>query len=1043
MFRCVLATLIALMVTASAFGQAGRPVTPVFDTDIHAGVNYWYADTVYNLKEFVFVEDGEVLIIEPGTVVKGDPGLGADATALIVARGGRIYAEGTPTKPIIFTSILDDVDNPSDIPLDTAFGVSRGLWGGVIILGRAYTSAAGCEYSIEGIPPEEPRGLYGGSDDNDNSGVLRYVSIRHGGSEIGAANEINGLTLGAVGRGTTISHIEVLYNYDDGYEFFGGSVSPDHLVAAFCGDDCFDYDEGWHGGGQFWFGIMREDSGDHGGEHDGGNIPVDGLPWATPLISNATYIGRGAAIGGQYCFEIRDNAGGAYYNSIFTDHGTYGIRVEYNASEDPATSRQRMQDGTFTMRNNLWWGFGNGNTVTAVCNSDDSTKKYLFDNGYNKIGNPAIASISRQPNHLLNPRPTNLAGAGWTGWIDPTNPTTGFHPENIHTNGFDGCGADTISVNYMNYAPVDYAGAFDPNASTLWICGWTGLSSYGYLTDDCTASPCTDCATDGVATAKPVKPISNADIVGFTYWSRDTAYELTGFVFVEDGDTLVIEPGTVIKGDPGLGADASALIVARGGKIYAVGGPDCPVIFTSILDDVDNPSDIPLDTTFGVSRGLWGGVILLGRAYTSAAACEYSIEGIPPEELRGLYGGENDYDTTGVLRYVSIRHGGSEIGAANEINGLTMGAVGRGTRISHIEVLYNYDDGYEFFGGSVSPDHIIAAFCGDDCFDYDEGWHGGGQFWFGIMREDSGDHGGEHDGGNIPVDGLPWATPLISNATYIGRGAAIGGQYCFEIRDNAGGAYYNSIFTDHGTYGIRVEYNASEDPATSRQRMQDGTFTMRNNIWWGFGNGNTVAAICNNDDSTKKYLFDNGYNAIFDPGIQCVDRGQNSTLNPRATASALSSNGFTWMDPLDPVTGYHPENIHTNGFDGCGLDTISVDRAPYEVVNFAGAFDPTVPMSASWAAGWTFLSCGGFFGDLNCSGTSCCAGSRGNVDNDPGDAVDIGDLVYMVEYSFAGGPAPVCEEEADVNGDSALDIGDLVYLVEYSFSSGPAPVACP
>ena len=240
-----------------------------------------------------------------------------------------------------------------------------------------------------------------------------------------------------------------------------------------------------------------------------------------------------------------------------------------------------------------------------------------------------------------------------------------------------------------------------------------------------------------------------------------------------------------------------------------------------------------------------------------------------------------------------------------------------------------------------------------------------------------------------------------------------------------------------------MEYNASEDPATSRQRMQDGTFTMRNNIWWGFGNGNTVAAICNNDDSTKKYLFDNGYNAIFDPGIQCVDRGQNSTLNPRATASALSSNGFTWMDPLDPVTGYHPENIHTNGFDGCGLDTISVDRAPYEVVNFAGAFDPTVPMSASWAAGWTFLSCGGFFGDLNCSGTSCCAGSRGNVDNDPGDAVDIGDLVYMVEYSFAGGPAPVCEEEADVNGDSALDIGDLVYLVEYSFSSGPAPVACP
>ncbi|HKK20599.1 MAG TPA: hypothetical protein VJ983_03925, partial [candidate division Zixibacteria bacterium] len=632
MLRSTLAILFVFMVSSTVFSQAGRPERTIHDADIHAGMNYWFADTVYELNHFVFVEDGEVLIIEPGTVIKGDPGLGADASALIVARGGRIYAEGTPAHPIIFTSIIDDVDNPNDIPLDTTFGVSRGLWGGVIILGRAYTSAAGCEYSIEGIPPEEPRGLYGGDDDDDNSGVLKYVSIRHAGSEIGAGNEINGLTLGAVGRGTRVSHIECLYNYDDGVEFFGGSVSPDHFISAFCGDDCFDYDEGWHGQGQFWFGIEREDSGDRGGEHDGGNIPVDGLPWATPVISNATYIGRGAANGGQQCFEIRDNAGGAYFNSIFTDHGQFGIHVEYNASEDPATSRQRMSDGTFMMRNNIWWGFGNGNTALQICNNEDSTKKYLFDNGFNMIGDPMIASISRTPNHMLNPRPTDLAGAGWTGWMNPLDPSTGFHPENIHTNGFDGCGQDTITVNFRPFKQVDYAGAFDPNTSQLWICGWTGLSTYGYLQDDCSASRCSECLTDGDgATLKPVKLITDASINGWTYWSRDTVYELNHFVFVEDGDTLLIEPGTIVKGDPGLGADASALIVARGGKGYFVGAPDCPVVFTSIIDDIDNPNDIPFDTTFGVSRGLWGGVIILGRAYTSAAGCEYSIEGIPPE----------------------------------------------------------------------------------------------------------------------------------------------------------------------------------------------------------------------------------------------------------------------------------------------------------------------------------------------------------------------------------------------------------------------------
>ncbi len=1032
MFRSILAILIVLTVAASAFSQAGRPVVPVHDDSIKTGINYWYSDTVYNLKEFVFVEDGEVLIIEPGTVVKGDPGLSSDASALIVARGGRLYAEGTPTQPIIFTSILDDVNNPYDIPLDTAFGVGRGLWGGVILLGRAYINAAGCEFAIEGIPPEETRGLYGGEDDDDNSGVLKYVSIRHGGSEIGAANEINGLTMGGVGRGTTISHVEVFYNYDDGFEWFGGSVNCTHLVAAFCGDDAFDYDEGWRGGGQFWFAIHREDSGDRSGEHDGGNNPVDGLPWATPLISNATYFGRGAVNGGQRCFEIRDNASTAYYNSIFTDHGTYGIKVEYNAAEDPATSRQRLQEGMTKFYNNVWWGFGNGNTAAAICNNEAIAQQYLFDNGWNIIGDPAIAAIDRAPNGLLNPRPTDLAGAGWTGWTHPRDAVNGYNPENIHGNGFSGCGADTLSVNYPDYEVVDYAGAFDPNSSDIWICNWTALDSYGFLADDCSAQRC-ECATDGLLVSKPVKQVGDADIVGFTYWSRDTVYNLTEFVFIEDGDTLLIEPGTIIKGDPGLGSDASALIAARDGLIYAVGGQECPVIFTSILDDIDNPHDIPLDTVFGVGRGLWGGLLLLGNACINAEGGEYAIEGIPPEELRGKYGGTDDYDTSGVIRYVSIRHGGSEIGAANEINGLTMGGVGRGTRISHIEVFYNYDDGFEWFGGSVNCDHLIGAFCGDDVFDYDEGWRGAGQFWFAIHREDSGDRSGEHDGGNNPVDGLPWATPLISNATYVGRGAVNGGQRCFEIRDNAGGAYFNSVFTDHGTYGIKVEYNADEDPATSRQRMQDGTFLMRNNIWYGFGNGNTVADICNNDPNVQQYLFDNGYNDIYNPGVMCISRQPDGNLNPRATMSNLTGNGFAWMDPkANYLTS--PQGVCT--------DTICVHWPEFTPVTYAGAFDPEVSTEDDWPAGWSFLYCGGFLGDAQC-GPTCCTGIRGNVDNDPGDAIDISDLVYLVDYMFTGGPEPECFEEADMNADGAIDISDLVWLVDYMFTGGPAPEDCP
>ena len=122
--------------------------------------------------------------------------------------------------------------------------------------------------NIEGIDINEPRGAFGGSDEADSSGVLRYVSIRHGGTLIGADNEINGLTLGAVGSGTTVEFVEVFANLDDGIEFFGGTVNTRYLVVAYCGDDSFDYDQGFRGKGQYWFTIQDADSGD-GGEHDG------------------------------------------------------------------------------------------------------------------------------------------------------------------------------------------------------------------------------------------------------------------------------------------------------------------------------------------------------------------------------------------------------------------------------------------------------------------------------------------------------------------------------------------------------------------------------------------------------------------------------------------------------------------------------------------------------------------------------------------------------------------------------------------------------
>ncbi len=426
---------------------AAQGVVQVFDADIVGDV-LWTKNNTYVLNGLVFVEDGETLTIEAGTVVKGKPGQAEAASALIVARGGKIFAEGTPTQPIIFTAEADDVTDPNDLPANT-----RGLWGGVIILGRAVINVAGGEQDIEGIPVTEPRGVYGGTDDDDNSGVFRYVSIRYGGTNIGANNEINGLTMGAVGRGTTIEFVEVFNNADDGYEWFGGTVNTRYLVSAFNDDDGFDYDEGWRGHNQFWFLIQAEDAGGSGGEHDGGTTPEDGLPFAIPLIYNATYIGSGASSANtrsDFALNIRDNAGGKYYNSIFTDFFGRAVQIEDLASGED--SRARLDAGDLVLQNNIWFGFGAGSATTDLF-AQDFVHTYMTDAANNnRFVDPMLNGVSRAADAGLDPRPDDASPA-LSGFVQP--PTDGF------------------------FAPVDYVGAFgDQN----WAADWTFLSEAGYLT---------------------------------------------------------------------------------------------------------------------------------------------------------------------------------------------------------------------------------------------------------------------------------------------------------------------------------------------------------------------------------------------------------------------------------------------------------------------------------------------------------------------------------------------------------------------------------
>lgn len=410
----------------------------------------WKSENTYILSGLVFVENGETLTIEAGCVIKGKSGEGANASALIVARGGKIFAEGKADAPIIFTAEDDDVNDPED------FGeTDRGLWGGLIILGSSTLNsptASGIPITdnVEGIDTNEVRGLFGGNDEEDNSGILRYVSIRHGGTLIGADNEINGLTLGAVGSGTTIEFVEVFASLDDGIEFFGGTVNTKYLIVTYCGDDAFDYDQGFRGKGQFWFSLQDNDSGD-AAEHDGDIDDDTKMPFSISQIYNATFIGAGAnSDTSRRAFNIRDNAGAIYHNSIFTEFGGRAIEIQDD-------SVARLETGDIDFRNNIWWNFGTGNVATEVAN-ENALPLFLEGNRNNEIVDPLLRGISRTFDQGLDPRPSENSPA----WF-----------------------AESISDDDF-FSPVSFKGAFD---EVNWAATWTAIGKGGYISLDGSGEP--------------------------------------------------------------------------------------------------------------------------------------------------------------------------------------------------------------------------------------------------------------------------------------------------------------------------------------------------------------------------------------------------------------------------------------------------------------------------------------------------------------------------------------------------------------------------
>lgn len=313
----------------------------------------WTADKIWKVKGFVRVQDGATLTIEPGTLIIGDR---ASKGTLIVQMGGKIIADGTKDKPIVMTS-------------ERAPGFREpGDWGGLVICGRArnnVTEATGQPTELEG----GYGAFHGGTNDDDNSGILRYVRIEYAGVPINPNEEVNSLTMGSVGKGTVIEYVMCSYGLDDAFEWFGGTVDGKYLIAYRCLDDDLDVDQGYSGRVQFALVIrgamLADQSGSNGFEVDNNGSGSDAQPYTSGVFANVTIIGPKAdretpiSLQYQHAAQLRRNSRISIYNTFMTGFPN-GLYID----DQRVGSGQAFLDNHLQIRN-VWlagvdnWG-GNG-----------------------------------------------------------------------------------------------------------------------------------------------------------------------------------------------------------------------------------------------------------------------------------------------------------------------------------------------------------------------------------------------------------------------------------------------------------------------------------------------------------------------------------------------------------------------------------------------------------------------------------------------------------------------------------------------------------
>ena len=590
----------------------------------------------YLLKGKVYVAPGATLHIEPGTVIRGDKSTNA---TLIVSRGAQIRAMGTKNDPVVFTSNMP------------AGRRSSGDWGGIILLGQAKINRKAGKALMEGdLDPK--LGIYGGEIDDDNSGVIQYTRIEFAGRKIDQSNEINALSLAAVGNRTTLDHIQVSFTKDDSFEFYGGTVNASHLISFKCLDDDFDMSYGYSGSLQFGIALRHPRTKDFSGSN---GIEIDSYASDDNLasinqemhtnctISNFTIVSPKSSLQGvtqlSQGIMVGNDAYLSVYNSVILGFN-FGIFIKTKKSE------QGISSGKSNFENNFFVG-----------------SKYPIGNSTN--------TNSELNDYFVNPRLSNFHYAEFSGPLleDPYNLRfPRFHPAKGSKLSK---GASFKKINY-DQMPFEADKLYVGSAKeTNWLTTWTNFAPEFKTYPDANT------------------PVSG-NLNSKTVWTSGKTYLLKGTVTVND--ELIIKAGTVIKGDK---ASKGTLVIGTKGKLIVEGTKTSPVIFTSNLEEGSR------------NAGDWGGIVVLNNSKVNdkvgSTLYKSQLVSLPNGPV---FGGKDESKSSGSIKYARIEFAGAKL-TTHENSALTLAGVSC-MDIDYLQISHSEGNGISWIGGKSNSQHIVC-----------------------------------------------------------------------------------------------------------------------------------------------------------------------------------------------------------------------------------------------------------------------------------------------------------------------------------------------